>query len=134
MNFYKLMNNTVYGQTMENVRKDRNIKLVTTNARRKQLVSEPDYHTCKRFSQNLIAIDLRKKKVYMSKPIYVGQAVLDISKTLMYKFFYDYLQPKYGDQVKLCFMDTDSFIFYVETDDFYKGISNDVIEWFDTSD
>ena len=70
----------------------------------------------------------------MNKPIYVGQAVLDISKTLMYKFFYDYLQPKYGDQVKLCFTDTDSFIFYVETDDFYKGISNDVIEWFDTSD
>ena len=120
MNFYKLMNNTVYGQTMENVRNHRDIELVTTNARRKQLVSEPDYHTCKRFSQNLIAIELRKKKVYMNKPIYGGQAVLDISKTLMYKFFYDYLKPKYGDQVKLCFTDTDSFIFYFEMMIFIK--------------
>ena len=111
--FYKLMNNAVYGKTMENVRNHRDIKLVTTNARRKQLVSRPNYHTCKRFSENLIAIELRNIKIYMNKTIYLGQAVLDISKTLMYKFFYDYLKPKYGDKVKLCYRDTDSFIFYV---------------------
>ena len=132
--FYELMNNAVCGKTMQNVRNHRDIKLTTTNARRKQLVSQPNYHTCKRFSENLIAIELRKTKVYMNKPIYIGQAVLDISKTLMYKFFYDYLKPKYGDKVKLCYMDTESFIFYVQTNDFYKDISNDVIEWFDTSD
>ena len=132
--FYKLMNNAVYGKTIENVRNLRDIELVTTNARRKQLVSQPNYHTCKRFSENLIAIELRKTKVYMNKPIYIGQAVLDISKTLMYTFFYDYLKPKYEDKVKLCCMDTDSCIFYVETDDFYKDINNDVFEWFDTSD
>ena len=89
--FYKLMNNAVYGKTMENLRNHRDIRLVTTNARRKQLVSQPNYHTCKRFSGNLIAIELRKTKVYMNKPMYIGQAVLDISKTLMYIFFYDYL-------------------------------------------
>ena len=132
--FYELMNNAVCGKTMQNVRNHRDIKLTTTNARRKQLVSQPNYHTCKRFSENLIAIELRKTKVYMNKPIYIGQAVLDISKTLMYKFFYDYLKPKYGDKVKLCYMDTESFIFNVQTNDFYKDISNDVIEWFDTSD
>ena len=132
--FYKLMNNAVYGKTMENLRNHRDIRLVTTNARRKQLVSQPNYHTCKRFSGNLIAIELRKTKVYMNKPIYIGQAVLDISKTLMHIFFYDYLKPKYGDKVKLCYMNTDSFIFYVETNYFYKDISNDVVEWFDTSD
>ena len=76
---------------MENLRNHRDIKLVTTNARRKQLVSQPNYHTCKRFSENLIAIKLRKTKVYMNKPIYIRQAVLDVSKTLMHTFFYDYL-------------------------------------------
>ena len=126
--FYKLMNNAVYGKTMENVRDHRDIKLITTNARRKQLVSQPNYHTCKRFSEHLMAIELRKTKVYMNKPIYIGQDVLDISKTLMYKFCYDYLKPKYGDKVKLCYMNTDSFIFIVETVDFFKDISNDVIE------
>ena len=89
--FYKLLNNAVYGKTMENLRNHRDIKLVTTNARRRQLVSQPNYHTCKRFSENLIAIKLRKTKVYMNKPVYIGQAVLDISKTLMHIFFYDYL-------------------------------------------
>ena len=126
--FYKLMNNAVYGKTMENLRNHRDIRLVTTNARRKQLVSQPNYHTCKRFSEHLMAIELRKTKVYMNKPIYIGQDVLDISKTLMYKFCYDYLKPKYGDKVKLCYMNTDSFIFIVETVDFFKDISNDVIE------
>ena len=128
------MNNAVYAKTIENVRSHRDIKLVTTNTRRKQLVSQPNYHTCKCFSEHLMAIELTKTKVYMNKPIYIGQAVLDISKTLMYTFYYDYLKPKYGDKVKLCYMDTDSFIGLVKTDDFYKDISDDVTEWFDTSD
>ena len=128
------MNNAVYGRTIENVRSHRDIKLVTTNTRRKQLVSQPNYHTCKCFSEHLMAIELKKTKVCMNKPIYIGQAVLDISKTLMYTFYYDYLKPKYGDKVKLCYMDTDSFIVLVKTDDFYKDISDDVTEWFDTSD
>ena len=69
----------------------------------------------------------------MNKPIYLGQAILDISKTFMYKFWYNYIKPKYGDKARLCYMDTDSFVIYIETEDFYKDISNDVERWFDTS-
>ena len=69
----------------------------------------------------------------MNKPVYFGMSILDISKTLMYEFWYDYLKPKYKDKVKLCYMDTDSFVTYIETEDFYKDISNDVEKWFDTS-
>ena len=76
---------------------------------------------------------MRKREVYMNKTIYLGQAILDISRTLMYEFWYDYLKPMYGDNIKLCHMDTDSFIIYVKTDDFHKGISNDIDKWFDTS-
>ena len=111
---------------MENVRNHSDIKLVTTNAKRKLLVSQPNYHTCKCFSEDLMAIELKKTRVYINKPVYVGQAVLDITKTLMYTFFYDYLKPKYWAKVKLCYMDTNSFIFHIYTDDFYKDISDDV--------
>ena len=131
--FFKLMNNSVFGKTMENVRKHRDIKLVVTNARRKKLVSEPNYHKCKQFSENLMPIEMRKTHVLMNKPIFLGQAILDISKTLMYEFWYDYLKPKYGDKVELCYMDTDSFAIHIETEDFYKYIANDVNKWFDTS-
>ena len=94
----KLMNNAVYGKTMENVRKHRDIKLVSTNRARKKLVSEHNYHTCKQFSKHLMAIEMKKTKVRMNKPVYVRQAMLDISKTLMYEFWYDYIVPKYGDK------------------------------------
>ena len=80
-----------------------------------------------------MAIEMGKTEVLMDKPISVGQAILDISKTLMYEFWYDYLNPKYQDKVKLCYMDTDSFIIHIETDDFLEDIANDVDEWFDTS-
>ena len=69
----------------------------------------------------------------MNKLVYLGQAILGISKTLMYEFYYDYIKPKYGDKVKLCYMDTDSFILHIQTEDFYMDIDNDVNEWFDTS-
>ena len=62
----------------------------------------------------------------MNKPVYVGQAVLDISKTLMYEFWYDYIIPKYSDNAKLCYMDTDSFIFFIKTNDFYEDINDDI--------
>ena len=80
-----------------------------------------------------MAVEMKKTEVLMNKPIAVGQAILDISKTLMYEFWYDYLKPKYQDNIKLCYMDTDSFVKYAETDDFFKDISNDVDKWFDTS-
>ena len=132
--FFKLMNNSVFGKTMENVRNHRDIKLVTNNERRKKLVSEPNYHASKYFDENLMAIEMRKTKVLMNKPVYLGQAILDISKTLMYEFYFDYMKTKYKDKVKLCYMDTDSFIVHIETEDFYQiDIAKDVDKWFDTS-
>ena len=118
---------------MENVRKHRDIKLVTTDKRRNQLASEPNYHTTKYFSENLMAIEMKKTKVKMNKPIYLGMSILDISKTLMYEFWYDYIKPKYEDAAKLCYMDTDSFIIHIKTEDFYEDIANDDEKWFDTS-
>ena len=127
------MNNAVFGKTMENVRNRRDVKLVVTEERRKKLVSEPNYDSCKQFSENLMATEMRKTEVLMDKPIAVGQAILDISKTLMHEFWYDYLKPMYQDNVKLCYMDTASFILQVQTESFYKDIGYDVDEWFDTS-
>ena len=127
------MNNSVFGKMMENVRGHRDVKLIVNERRRKKLTSEPNYDSCKRFPNDLMAIEMRKTEVLMDKPIAVGQAILDISKTLMYEFWYDYLKPKYQDKVKLCYMDTDGFFIYVETDDFYEDIAINVDEWFDTS-
>ena len=90
--FFKLMNNAVFGKTMENVRKHRDIKLVTTDKRRNQLASEPNYRATKCFSENLMAIEMKKTKVKVNKPIYLGMSILDISKTLMYEFWYDYIK------------------------------------------
>ena len=127
------MNNAVFGKTMENVRKHSDIKLGTTDKRRNKLVSEPNYHTTKWFSENLLAIEMKKTKAKMNKPLYLGLSILEISKTLMYEFWYDYMKPKYGDNVKLCYMDTDSFIMHIKTEDFYKDIADDVEKRFDTS-
>ena len=81
-----------------------------------------------------MTIEMRKTKVKMTKPIYFGLSMLDISKTFMYESWYDYIKPKYGDRAKLCYMDTDSFIIYVETEDFYKDNTDDVEIWFDMYD
>ena len=130
---FKLMNNSVFGKTMENIRKHRDIKLVTTDKKRSKLVSEPNYHTINLISKDLSIIEMKKTKVKISKPIYLGLSILEISKTLMYEFWYDYMKPKYNDNVKLCYMDTDSFIMNIKTNYFYKDISNDVENRFDTS-
>ena len=130
---FKLMNNTVFGKAMENIRIHRNIKLVTTDKKRNKLVSEPSYHTMNYISEDLSIIEMNKTKVKMNKPIYLGLSILDISKILMYGFWYDYMKPKYNDNVKLCYMDTDSFIMNIKTKYFYKGISSDVDKRCDTS-
>ena len=132
--FFKLMNNAVFGKTMENIRKRRNIKLVTTDKRRNKLVSEPNYHTIIYISEDLFQmIEMNETKVKMNKPINLGLSILEISKLLMYEFWYGYMKPKYGDNIKLCYMDTDSFIMNIKTEDFYKDITNDVEKRFDTS-
>ena len=127
------MNNSVFGKTMENVRNHRDIKLVTSDKRRKRLVSEPNYHSHKKFSEHLMAIEMKKIKVKMTKPIYLGMSISDISKTLMYEFWYGYIKPKYGDTAKLCYTDTDSFVIHIFTEDFCEDISGDVEKWFNTS-
>ena len=106
---------------------------MTTEGRRSKLVSEANYHATKHFSENLLAIEMKKTKVKMNKPVYLGMSILDISKTLMYEFWYDYIGPKYGDKAKLCYTDTDSFIINIKTEDFFEDIFNDVERWFDTS-
>ena len=93
--FFRLMNNSIFRKTMENIRRRRDIKLVTTDKRRNQLNSEPNYHTTKWFSKNLLAIEMKKIKVKMNKVVYLGSSILEISETLMYEFWYDYMKPKY---------------------------------------
>ena len=131
--FFKLMNNSVFGKTMENVRNHRDIKIVTTNKQRKKFASEPNYHTTKYISKDLLIMEMKKVEVKMNKSIYLGQAILDISKTLMYEFWYHYIKPKYRDNARLCYMDTDSFIINIKTENFYRDVANDAKEWYDTS-
>ena len=131
--FYKLKINSIYGKTVQNDRKHRDIRLVTIEAKRNKFASEPNYHFTKCISKNLLVMKMKKTEVKMNKPIYLGQAVLDISKKLMFEFWYDYLKPMYGDKIRLCYTDTDSFVMHIKTDDFYKDISADVDKWFDTS-
>ena len=130
---FKLMNNSVSGKTMKIIRKHRDIKLVTTDKKRSKLVSEPNYHTINLISEDLSIIEMKKTKVKMNKPIYLWLSVLEISKILMYEFWYDYMKPKYNDNVKLCYMDTDGFVMHIKTNDFYKDISDDVDNRFDTT-
>ena len=127
------MNNAVFGKTMENVRKHRNIKLVKTDKKRNKLVSEPNYHTMKLIDEDLAIIEMKKVKVKMNKPIYLGLSILELSKITMYEFWDDYVKSKYMDNARLCYMDTDSFVINVKTEDFYKDIAEDVKERFDTS-
>ena len=90
--FYKLKINSIYGKTVQNNRKHRDIRLVTTEAKRNKLASEPNYHSSKYVSKDLLIMEMKKTEVKLNKPIYLGQAVLDISKTLMFEFWYDYLK------------------------------------------
>ena len=131
--FYKLMNNAVFGNTMENVRKHKNIKFVNNDKKRNKLVSEPNYHIIKWFSENLLATEMKKTSVKMNKPIYLGLAILSLGKILMYDYWYNEMKPKYKDKIKLCYMDTDSFIMHIKTENFYKDIADDVEKKYDTS-
>ena len=118
---------------MENISKHRDIKLVTTDKKRSKLVSEPNCHTINLISEDLSIMEMKKTKVKMNKPIYLGLSILEISKILMYEFWYDYMKPKYDNNVKLCYMDMDSFIMNIKTNDFYEDIASDVENRFDTS-
>ena len=132
--FFKLMNNSVFGKTIENIRKRVDVKLVNTEEKFKKLAAKPNYDGRKIFGENLISVHMKKTSLTMNKPVYLGMCILDLSKTLMYDFHYNYIIPKYGNKAKLLFTDTDSFLYEIETEDFYKDISGDVRDRFDTSD
>ena len=104
--FFKLMNNAVFRKTMENIRKHRNIKLVTNKESYLKTVMKPNFKSGILFGENLMGCEMDKIKVVMKKPVYLGQVILDLSKTVMYEFHYDYMLPKYGQEcLKLCYMD-----------------------------
>ena len=131
--FFKLMNNSVFGKTMENIRNRVDIRLVTRESQAKKLTCKPNYQHHTIFSKNLAAVHMKKVKLYFNKPVYLGMSILDLSKTLMYDFHYNYIKPKYGDNAKLLFTDTDSLAYEIQTEDFYRDISSDVELRFDTS-
>ena len=135
--FFKLMNNAIFGKTIENIRKRQNIKIIDNVKKAKKLSSQPNFKRSTIFDENLIAIHLQETEIYFNKPIYVGQAILDTSKTLMFDFHYNYIQPKYEKKAELLFTDTDSLMYEIETEDFYKDIKKrkrKSKKMFDTSD
>ena len=132
--FFKLMNNSVFGKTIENIRKRQNIHLIDNRKKAVKLSSKPNFDRCTIFDRNLIAVHMKKTEVYFNKPVYVGQAILDLSKTLMFNFHYTYIKEKYKNKAELLFSDTDSLMYEIKTKDFYLDISSDVRDKFDTSD
>ena len=131
--FFKLMNNSVFGKTMENIRNRVDIKLVTTDLQAEKLIAKPNYHHRTVFNEKLTAVHMTKTKLKFDKPVYLGMCILDLSKTIMYDFHYNYIKNKYGEKAKLLFTDTDSLMYEISTDDFYKDIVPDVQRLFDTN-
>ena len=132
--FFKLMNNSVFGKTMENIRNRVDVKLVTDKIKAEKLAAKPNFKHCNIFNEELIAIHMKKTSLKFNKPVYLGMCILDLSKTLMFDFHYNYIMKKYGDKARLLFTDTDSLMYEIKTEDFYKDISEDVKDRFDTSD
>jgi len=128
------MNNSVFGKTMENIEKRVDIRLIEDEIEAKKLAVKPNFDHCTIFDEKLVAIHMKRTKLYYNKPIYLGMNIWDLSKTLMFDFHYTYIKPKYGDKVKLLYTDTDSLKYEIETEDFYRDISDDVEARFDTSD
>ena len=131
--FFKLMNNSVFGKTMENLRKRVDVRLVTDEKKLFKLTSKPTYVLSKIFNEDLVAIHKIKETLTLNRPAYVGMCILDLSKTLMYDFHYNYIKDKYDDKAKLLFTDTDSLMYEIQTDDVYKDLFVDK-EKFDNSD
>ena len=128
------MNNSVFGKTTENIRKHRDIKLVNNKEDYLKQVMKPNFKGGVLMGADLMSCEMGKVKVKMNKLVYLGQAILDLSKTIMYEFHYDYMKRKYNESdLKLLYMDTDSLVYDIKTEDFYKDIVKDVETRFDTS-
>ena len=131
--FFKLMNNSAFGKMMENVRNRVDIRLKTSAEQYERMLRLTNYKSTTIFSENLAAVHMLKTEVKMDKPIYLGAAILDLSKVLMYGFWYDYVKPTWGENARLIMTDTDSLLMEIETEDFYEDIRNrgDHMEYFD---
>ena len=127
------MNNSVFGKTMENIRKRVDVRLVTDEKKLLKYSSKPTYVSSKIFNENLVAVTKIKETLTLNRPAYVGMFILDLSKTLMYDFHHNYIKKKYGDKAKLLFTDTDSLTYEIEAEDVYRDFWNDK-EKFDNSD
>ena len=121
--FFKIRNNSVFSKTMVNIRKHRNIKLVTNAESYLKTVVKPNFKSGVLFDENLMGCEMGKIKVVMNKPVYLGQVILDLSKIVMYEFHYDYMKQKYGENLKLCYMNTDSLVYHIKNEDFYEDIA-----------
>ena len=125
--FFKLMNNAVFGKTMENLRKRVDVKLVNNEKKLMKWIARPTYVSSKIFNENLMAIHKIKEKLVLNRPSYVGMCILDLSKVLMYDFHYNYIKNKYGDDAKLLFTDTDSLTYEIEGHDIYEDFWRDKV-------
>ena len=132
--FFKLMNNSVFGKMIENIRKRQNFILIDNKKMAYKLSSKPNFDRSTIFDENLIACHMKKTEVYFNKPIYFGQAILDLSKTLMFDFHYNYIREKFKNKAELLFTDTGSLMYLIQTEDFYQDINKDIRRKFDTSD
>ena len=128
------MNNSVFGKTPENIRNRVEIRLISTDKVAQKLVTKPNYDCRTIFDENLIAVHIKNTKLYFNKPVYLGMSILDLSKSLMYDFHYNYIKTKYEDKAKLLFTDTDSLAYEITTKNFCKDINPDIEKRFDTSD
>ena len=131
--FFKLMNNSVFGKTMENIRKRVDVRLVTDEKKLLKIAAKPTYVSSKIFNENLVAVHKIKETLTLNRPAYVGMCILDLSKTLMYDFHYNYIKQKYDSKAKLLFTDTDSLTYEIETNDVYQDFWNNK-DKFDNSD
>ena len=131
--FFKLMNNSPFGKAMENIRNRVSVKLANTREQFKKLTAKPNYESRKIIGENLVSVHMKKTSLTMNKPVYLGMCILELSKIIMFDFHYNYIKQKYDNKAKLLFTDTDSFLYEIETEDYYKDISRDVKDRFDTS-
>jgi hypothetical protein len=131
--FFKLMNNAVFGKTMENIRKHKDVKLVDTVKKFNKLVARPNFKSFKIFSEDLTAVHMTRIEICLDKPTYVGMSILDISKLFMFKFHYGHIKKLYGNRAALLMTDTDSLIYDIQTDDVYEDMRRH-LDLYDTSD
>ena len=131
--FFKLMNNSVFGKTMENVRNRVDVRLVTNEIGFGGLANKPNFDRVNIFTEDFVAVHMHKTTIHLRKPIYLGMSILDVSKTLMYDFHYNHIEKKHGDRAQLLFTDTDSLCYDIQTKYFYDDIRNDVPTMYDTS-